>query len=149
VNATGVLTPLADLLVPAATSTNCGRDGALGKSCLPKTDFATYPGSGIASPLQTDWGNIAADSFRGPGYFDIDMTVERAFAIKEKWKFAVGMQTYNILNHANFANPSGSLTSGSFGQITGTLGPPTSIYGSFQGASVSGRVAVLTGRFTF
>ena len=59
------------------------------------------------------------------------------------------MQFYNILNHANFANPSGSLSSGSFGRITSVVGPPTSIYGSFQGASVSGRVLVLTGRITF
>ncbi len=149
INATGVLTPIADLLVAGAINANCGRDGALGQSCLPKTDFATYPGSGIATPLQTDWGNIASNSFRGPGYFDMDVTVERAFAIKEKYKFMVGIQTYNVLNHANFANPSGSLTSGSFGQITSTLGPPTSIYGTSQGSSVSGRVAVLTGRFTF
>jgi hypothetical protein len=27
--------------------------------------------------------------------------------------------------------------------------PPTSIYGSFQSGTVSGRVLVLTGRFTF
>jgi hypothetical protein len=61
----------------------------------------------------------------------------------------LGMQTYNVLNHANFANPSGSLSSSSFGLITTTLGPPTSIYGTGQGAAVSGRLAVLTGRFTF
>ena len=59
------------------------------------------------------------------------------------------MQAYNVLNHANFANPSGSLSSSSFGLITTTLGPPTSIYGTGQGASVSGRLMVLTGRFTF
>jgi hypothetical protein len=53
-----------------------------------------------------------------------------------------------VLNHPNFANPSGTL-SGSLGLISATVGPPTSIYGSFQGASVSGRVAVVTGRFTF
>ena len=59
------------------------------------------------------------------------------------------MQAYNLLNHPNFANPSGTLTSGGFGTITSTLGPPTSIYGSGQGASVSGRLAVLTGTFSF
>ncbi len=149
VNSTGVLTPLADLIVPSATGLNCGRDGALGKPCLPKTDFATYPGSGVSAPLQMDWGNIAPNSFRGPGYFDLDLTLERNIAIKERFKFTFGIQAYNVLNHANFANPSGSLTSGAFGTITSTLGPPTSIYGTGQGASVSGRLVVLTGRFTF
>jgi hypothetical protein len=141
VNATGVLAN--DI------NANCGRSGALGKACLNKADFATYPGSGISAPLQTDWGNISPNSFRGPGYFDLDMTLERTFAIKERFKFTFGMQAYNVLNHPNFANPSGTYTSGAFGTTTSTLGPPTSIYGTGQGASVSGRLAVLTGRFTF
>ena len=61
----------------------------------------------------------------------------------------LGIQAYNVLNHPNFANPSGSLSSGAFGTITNTLGPPTSIYGTGQGAAVSGRLAVLMGRLTF
>jgi hypothetical protein len=148
-NSTGVLTPLADLLVPNATGADCGRNGALGQSCLPKTDFASYPGANFTSPLQMDWGNIAPNSFRGPGYFDLDTTIERTFAIRERFKFTFGIQAYNVLNHANFANPSGTLTSGAFGTIANTLGPPTSIYGTGQGSSVSGRLAVLTGRFVF
>ena len=75
------------------------------------------------------------------------MTLQRSFTIREKLKFVFGIQAYNVLNHANFANPSGTLTSGAFGTITSTLGPPTSIYGTGQGASVSGRLAVLTGTF--
>ncbi len=149
VNSSGVLTPLADLVVPSAFGTHCNASNSIGTPCMAKTDFATYPGSGISSPTQTDWGNIAPDSFRGPGYFDIDATLQRSFAIREKFKFVFGIQTYNVLNHPNFANPSGTITSGGFGTITGTLGPPTSIYGSFQGASVSGRVMVLTGTFSF
>jgi hypothetical protein len=59
------------------------------------------------------------------------------------------MQAYNVLNHPNFANPSGTLSSGAFGEITSTLGPPTSIYGTGQGASVSGRLMIFTGTFSF
>jgi hypothetical protein len=154
VNASGVLTPLADLVDPSAFGTTCNKDNAIGQPCLSKSAFASYPGefsagAAGATPLQRDWGNIAPNSFRGPGYFNIDMTLMRSFAIRERFKFVFGMQAYNVLNHPNFANPSGSLTSGAFGTITSTLGPPTSIYGSFQGASVSGRVMVLTGTFSF
>ena len=154
VNASGVLTPLADLVDPSVFGKSCNKDNAVGKPCLSTSSFASYPGefaggAAGATPLQRDWGNIAPDSFRGPGYFDIDLTLTRSFAIREKLRFAFGMQAYNVLNHPNFANPSGSLTSGAFGTITSTLGPPTSIYGSFQGASVSGRVMVLTGTFSF
>jgi len=149
VNASGVLTPLADLVVPTAFGMHCNSSNSIGTPCMPKTDFATYPGSGIASPIQTDWGNTSPDSFRGPGYFDIDATLQRSFAIREKYRFVFGMQAYNVLNHPNFANPSGSVTSGSFGEITSTLGPPTSIYGTGQGASVSGRLMIFTGTFSF
>lgn len=148
-SAGGVITPLSDLLVPNAVNANCGKV-AINGPCLLKTDFATYSTtSGVATAVQADWGNIAPDSFRGPGYFDIDMQLTRDFRIKEKMTFTLGFQAYNVFNHANFANPSGSISSGSFGEITATVGPPTSIYGSFQGASVSGRVGVVSGRFTF
>ena len=155
VNSSGVLTPLADLLVPSAFNTSCNKSNAVGRPCLPTSDFASYPGefaAGTGTPLQTDWGNIAPNSFRGPGYFDLDATVQRTFAIKERVKFSFGMQAYNLFNHPNFANPSSTnqgVSAGGFGTITSTLGPPTSIYGSFQGASVSGRVMVLTGTFIF
>jgi hypothetical protein len=154
VNASGVLTPLADLVDPSIFGKNCNKDNAVGQPCLTVTSFASYPGEfktgdPSATPLQRDWGNIAPNSFRGPGYFNIDTTFMRSFAIREKFKFVFGMQAYNVLNHPNFANPSGTLTSGAFGTITSTLGPPTSIYGTGQGASVSGRLAVLTGTFTF
>jgi hypothetical protein len=87
--------------------------------------------------------------FRGPGYFDIDAQISRKFRYKEKMSLDLGIQLYNALNHTNFANPSGTLSSGALGTITSTLGPSTSIYGTGQGSSVSGRIAVLAGKFTF
>jgi hypothetical protein len=148
-SAGGVLTPLADVINPMAVGADCGK-AAVNGSCLSKTSFATYSTtSGIASPVQSDWGNVAPDSFRGPGYFNIDAQLTRSFRIKERAKLALGLSSYNLFNHPNFANPSGSLSSGAFGTITSTVTPPTSIYGSFQSGTVSGRVVVLTGRFTF
>jgi hypothetical protein len=150
----GVLTPIADLLVPSTINAVCNGSTAVGQPCISKSAFATYStAAGVPAvagqAIQTDWGNIAPNSFRGPGYFDIDMTLLRSFAIKERWKFVIGAQAYNVLNHPNFANPSGTYTSGAFGTITSTLAAPTSIYGTGQGASVSGRLTVLTGTFTF
>jgi hypothetical protein len=148
-SAGGVITPLAYLLVPTATTTSCGA-AAVNTPCLKTSEFETYATtSKVGTAIQNNWGNTAPDSFRGPGYFDMDAQISRAIRIREKMSLTLGIQAYNVLNHPNFANPSGSLSSGSFGLITTTLGPPTSIYGTGQGASVSGRVAVLTGRFTF
>jgi Carboxypeptidase regulatory-like domain/TonB dependent receptor len=135
------ITPLADVIVPSASGTTCGT-AALNTQCLVASDFA-------GSTVQNDFGNVAPDSFRGPGYFDIDTQALKGFRIKERYNFQVGAQFYNVLNHPNFANPSGSVTSGGLGLITSDVSQPTSIYGSGQGAIVSGRVIVLTGKFTF
>ena len=62
---------------------------------------------------------------------------------------ALGMNSFNLLNHPNFSNPSGCVNSASCGTITSTVTPPTSIYGSFQSGTVSGRVLLFTGRLTF
>lgn len=148
-SAGGIGTVLADLVVPSAAFTHCGTS-AINTPCMPKTDFATYStSSGVAAPVQTNWGNIAPDSFRGPGYFDIDTQLTRNFKIRERASMAIGLNAYNVLNHPSFANPSGSISSGSFGEITSAVSPPTSAYGSFQGSTVSGRVIVLTGKFVF
>ena len=153
-NTSGGLSPLADLLVPSETGANCNAGTAIGKPCLTLTDFATYPKSlGVPNtagvPIQTDWGNISADSFRGPAFFDVDAQIQRSFKIKERVSLKLGFMASNILNHPNFGNPSGTLTSGTFGQISGTVQQATSIYGTGQGASVSGRVGVFIGTISF
>ena len=101
-SAGGVLTPIADLLVSSAVNANCGKV-AVNAPCLPKTDFAIYATSSkVGTAIQTDWGNIAPDSFRGPGYFDIDTRISRDFRIKEKMTFNLGAQFYQRARSSEF-----------------------------------------------
>jgi len=134
-------TILADVLDPAALGVYCGHS-AIATPCLTASQFA-------ATNTQLDFGNSAPNMFRGAAYFDIDTQVTKNIKLGERVTFGLGAQFYNVLNHPNFSNAGGSVTSGALGLISGTVGPPTSPYGSFQGASVSGRVMVVTGRFTF
>ena len=87
--------------------------------------------------------------FRGPGQFSLDTNVTKKFFVHEKMNFEFGAQFYNTLNHPNFSNPTASITSGSLGTTSGDIAPPTSIYGSGQGALVTGRVIVVTAKFSF
>lgn len=134
-------TILADVLDPHALGVSCGKS-SISTQCLTASQFAT-------TTTQLDFGNSAPDMFRGAGYFDIDTRINKTIKIKERASFGIGAQFYNVLNHPNFSNASGTVTSGSLGLVGGTVGPPTSPYGSFQGASVSGRVMVVTGKFNF
>jgi len=121
--------------------------------CFTVSQFMTYNATTAAGkagvPVQTDFGMTGPGVFRGPGYFDIDTQLTKRFAIKESVWFEIGGQFYNTLNHPNFGNPTASITSGSLGTTSSTLAPPTSPYGSGQGAIVTGRVIVLTAKFNF
>ena len=89
------------------------------------------------------FGNIPRNSFRGPMYFNTDLSLYKAFKVKERLTFTLGANAYNVLNHPNFANPNGDLASGTFGQITATVSAPSSPYGNFQSAAASGRIVQL------
>jgi hypothetical protein len=123
--------------------------GPINASCTtPNTPcFSTdlfVPASG-----QHDFGNIARNSFRGPGYFDTDLTVNKTFSIRERFRLLIGANMFNLLNHPNFDLPVNNLALGNFGTINGTVSAPTSAYGSFQGSAVSGRVIQTQVKLTF
>jgi len=111
-------------------------------SCYSKSQFLT-------STTQHDFGNIPRNSFRGPGYFDTDLNINKSFKMGEKYHLLFGAYFFNILNHPNFDLPFNNLASGTFGQIQSSVSAPTSAYGSFQGSAVSGRVIQTQIKFWF
>jgi hypothetical protein len=95
---------------------------------------------------QNTFGNISRNQFRGPGYFDMDMTIKKNFRITESGlTFSMGANAYNVLNHPRFANPDNNFADAgsTFGQIQSAVTPASSPYGNFQGSAVSGRVLQL------
>jgi len=123
-------------------SLNCGA-AAVNTACFTAGQFA----SGAAV---TGFGTLPRNSFRGPGYFDTDLSLKKAFRLNERFTFTLGANAYNILNHVNFANPVGNLaSSGNFGQILATVQPPTSPYGSFFSAATDARILQVLGKITF
>jgi len=145
-------TPMATVIDPNI-QTNCTAvKGSTTPPCFNVNQFETYNStSGVNTPIQMNFGETGPGVFRGPGYFDIDTQLSKKFFIKEKYAFEIGAQAYNTLNHPNFSNPSASITGGAaLGVTGGDVGPTTSPYGSFQGASlVSGRIMVVTAKFSF
>lgn len=135
----GSATLLATPLGPLPHS--CG-SGAVSTPCLSTTEFV---GSGLA----TGFSNLGRNTLYGPGYFDIDTNLFKNIPVKERIKLVIGASAYNLLNHPHFADPQSNLQFGGFGTSISTVVPPTSAYGSFQGAAVSGRVMVLTAKFRF
>ena len=98
----------------------------------------------------TSFGTQERNQFLGPRYFDTDFAVLKSFNLPlEGTKFKVGAQLFNILNHPNFSQPGADANSVSFGTITSTVNPPTSIFGAFLGGDASPRIVQLKGSIVF
>jgi Carboxypeptidase regulatory-like domain len=64
------------------------------------------------------FGNLGRNSVYGPGAINFDMAVSRQFRFKEHYRTDIRADFFNILNHANWNNPTTSNTSSTFGQVT-------------------------------
>jgi hypothetical protein len=51
------------------------------------------------------------------------MSLSRIFHYKERWKLEFRGDFFNIMNHANWNSPSASISSSTFGEVTGFSGP--------------------------
>jgi hypothetical protein len=112
-------------------------------SCLVASDF---------SPATTGFGPQRRNQFRGPGFFNTGLSIMKATKVSlwgEGQEFVVGAGFFNILNHPNFDQPVGDISSSQFGHIIQTVSPPTSILGSGLGGDSSPRQIQLTAKFNF
>jgi hypothetical protein len=68
------------------------------------------------------FGNEVRNSLRGPGFADVDFSVFKTTNITERVKAQLRIEMFNIFNRTNLPVPNGTLTSGSFGRISDTIG---------------------------
>ncbi|HZY62864.1 MAG TPA: carboxypeptidase regulatory-like domain-containing protein [Edaphobacter sp.] len=68
-------------------------------------------------------GNSHRRFFHGPGINHTDLAVLREFHIHSEHVVQFRLEGFNVFNHAEFNNPSGSVTSSSFGLITSSKNP--------------------------
>ncbi len=140
---------------------SCGRPGTQDNTCFTSGQFGVVPTTlpdgtpnpaplaGYGDPAVGVLTNQRRNQFRGPSYFDSDLSISKTFKLAENLRFGVGAQAFNVFNHPNFANPVNDLSGSGFGTIVSTVSPPTSPFGAFAGASSSGRIVQLNARITF
>ncbi len=113
---------------------NCGY--AVNTPCLNTSQFA--PSESVTG-MPNGFGTVGRNSFRGPAFFNADMSLMKDIRIKERFTFSFGAQAYNVFNHVNFDAPVADISNPSFGSSIAVVGPPTSLLGSFVGAGSSPR----------
>src|SRR5262249_14892368 len=75
------------------------------------------------NPVGT-FGNLGRNALQGPGSVSVDMTLSRRFPIRERFVLEARFEAFNVINHANFDNPTTALNSANFGLITATAQAP-------------------------
>ena len=80
------------------------------------------PGLYVPNALGT-FGNASHNSLRGPGFFNVDVSLAREFKLIERVAIHTRAEAFNVLNHPNFGLPSGNISSANFGQITSAFDP--------------------------
>jgi carboxypeptidase family protein len=70
------------------------------------------------------FGNTPRNSVRGPGDFNIDMSVIKNTKIG-RMDTEVRLEAFNVLNHPQFAQPNGTLGNAAFGTISAMLASPS------------------------
>lgn len=130
-------------LAPGGTGGNCQALGAEFNNfeqpnvgvCLNPNDYDTMGDGGF--------GNLGRNTIRGPSFWNTDFSIMKHIPIYERAELVIGAQFYNLFNHPNFGAPVTDEGASNFGQVTQTISPPTSIYGSVLGADASPRLIQL------
>jgi len=92
-------------------------------------DRTAFAAVNIPAGQPQRFGNVGRNSLRGPGFFNMDLSLFRTFRITEGINFQFRADALNALNHPNFGNPGADISnSGSFGFITSTVGQGSRIF---------------------
>jgi hypothetical protein len=112
--------------------------GMPGSLWFSTSSFAQPTGAGA-------FGTSGRNILSGPGMFRIDLSMFKNFQITERFKLEIRGESFDLTNTPAFANPSNSITSGTFGQITGTVNSGAGVNGIGQ----FGRSLQLAAKLTF
>ena len=78
----------------------------------------------VTNPALRTYGSVPRNAFRGPSRTNLDFEIGKVTPlIGEKLKMEFRAEFFNILNTVQFRDPSTSITSGTFGQISTTFDP--------------------------
>ena len=82
-----------------------------------------FPANNFSQPTMGTEGNEKPYRFRGPSYFNSDISVAKNTKIFERLNLQVRCDLFDVFNEANLTNMDGNLASGTFGKATSQFNP--------------------------
>jgi hypothetical protein len=77
----------------------------------------------FSHPVAGQIGTGGRNAFRGPRFFDVDMSLVKKFKITERYAISFRAEAYNLFNNANFGAPNANLmTPTTFGKLPAPVG---------------------------
>ncbi len=68
-------------------------------------------------PALDTFGNVGRNTFRGPGFFNTDLSLFKNFTVTERVRAQLQIQFYNVFNHVSLDLPNGCVDCGNGGSI--------------------------------
>ncbi len=82
------------------------------------TSFTTNAATGLPSTLNAN-GNVGRDTVRGPGLFNLDVSLTRNIALFREYTLVLKAESFDVTNTPQFSNPASNANGGAnFGQVT-------------------------------
>ncbi len=80
----------------------------------------------FAEPAAGTIGTSGRNTFRGPGFFNLDTSLVKRFEFMERKYITFRAEAYNVVNYVDFANPGVNFggTAIAFGKISGVVNNP-------------------------
>ena len=97
--------------------------------------FEWFNTSAFSQPAAGVYGTAGRNILRAPGIENFDMSLFKNFPIGERVNLQLRLESFNTINHAQWATPDHNVTDANYGKITGT--------------NVAGRINQLGGKLTW
>ncbi len=79
-----------------------------------------FTSAAFAPAPRGTFGTMQRNSVRGPGFATVDASLVKNTTVREGINLQLRAEMFNVFNHTNLANPSGTLSSSTFGRSTTT-----------------------------
>lgn len=90
---------------------------------VPRSRDGWYNPASFAYPNLYTFGNAGRNILTGPGIMNMNWSLVKNFAIREKYNMQARWEVYNAFNRTNMANPDTNVDSGTAGKIFGLNQP--------------------------
>lgn len=84
-----------------------------------------FPASAFPIPVPGQNGSLGRNTFRGPRYMSLDMSLSRQISLSESRKLQFRIEAFNLLNTLNLYLPNADLSLANFGKSTQAFDPRT------------------------